>query len=118
MEESSVIKRATAFHSPAFKACFVPDAHLLPSQEDAYLSELSDIAFPFSTPIFLILTSTFCLSHGKSRRVTRAQWGNTALLASGKQAAGRMASSTWGKHRRKGDSVIEIPDNSSAPGLC
>lgn len=68
MEESSVTKRATAFHSPAFKACFVPSVHLLPSQEDAYLSELSDIAFPFSTPIFLI-TRTFCLSHGKSRQV-------------------------------------------------
>lgn len=68
MEKSSVTKRATAFHSPAFKACFVPSVHLLPSQEDAYLSELSDIAFPFSTPIFLI-TRTFCLSHGKSRQV-------------------------------------------------
>lgn len=39
------------------------------------------------------------------------------MLASGEQAAGRMASSTSKKHREKGNSVIEIPHNSSAPGL-
>lgn len=42
----------------------------------------------------------------------------SALLASGKQAAGRIASSTWKKHRKKGNSVIETPENSSAPGFC
>lgn len=65
-------KRATAF-LPAFKVCFVPDVHLLPSQKEAWQSELSDTAFPLSTPIFLILTCISCLSHGKIRPVTRTQ---------------------------------------------
>lgn len=34
--------------------------------------------FPFSAPIFLILTSTCCLTH-KSRAVTKAWWGDSCF---------------------------------------
>lgn len=106
-------KEPQPFTLPAFKACFVSDVHLLISQGETWLSELSDTAFPLSTPIFLILTSTSCLYHGKNRPVTRAQLVSTTFLASGKQAAGRIASSTQKKHRKKGNSVIEKTDNNS-----
>lgn len=93
-------KDTRPFTFPAFKACFVLDVHLLPLQEEACLSELSDTAFPLSTSIFLILTSTSCLSRGKSRLVTRAQWVN-CFSGIRKMTCGTTASRTWKITERK-----------------